>query len=216
MFQHYATAESFTHVAQLMIIGWRTRYSDTATVEMFIKYFMKQWLSPKRSGWYDHYCDFCPCTNNALESTNRYIKDNGTFRQRLGIKQFITVLEDGFVKRWSTDRDPIVKITVDNIITEQENVNQVFKSEPSISIKDFTVAYQWDKLGKTFTKCCYNGNKYYCASSSDKTTLLTQEFCENYFKTTSWSTFKSDFNIHCQILSKNVYYQILSQKGNRQ
>ncbi|MFM7853896.1 MAG: hypothetical protein ACKO96_18730, partial [Flammeovirgaceae bacterium] len=37
------------------------------------------WLSPKRFGWFDHFVDHVPITNNALESTNRYIKDQGTF-----------------------------------------------------------------------------------------------------------------------------------------
>ena len=76
----------------------------------------------KRNGWYDHYCDHCPCTNNSLESTNRYVKDDGTLRQRLGIKQFLSVLENGFVKRWSTDRKPTVLIKLDDRL-EQENVN---------------------------------------------------------------------------------------------
>ena len=86
-----------------MIVGWRDKFPSNET-EDFIKYFNKMWLSPKRNGWYDHYCDFCPCTNNALESTNRYVKDEGTLRKRLGILQFLNVLENGFVKQWSIDK----------------------------------------------------------------------------------------------------------------
>ena len=100
MFQHYATKDIFTHSVHLMIIGWHEKFKNSSAVEDFVKYFMKQCLSSKRNGWYDKYCEFCPCTNNALENTNRYIKVNGTFRQRLGIKQFINVLEEGFLKRW--------------------------------------------------------------------------------------------------------------------
>ena len=53
MFQHYITIETFTRIAQLMITDWRKRFKNAEDVEDFIKYFMKQWLSPKR-GWYDH------------------------------------------------------------------------------------------------------------------------------------------------------------------
>ena len=42
-----------------MITSWREKYPGVKT-EDFVKYFSKQWLSPKRSGWYDHYCDHCP------------------------------------------------------------------------------------------------------------------------------------------------------------
>ena len=80
-FQHYVSSESFIAVARLMIVGWRTKFASDETEE-FIKYFSKMWLSPKRNGWFDHYCDMCPCTDNALESVNRYVKDEGTLRQR--------------------------------------------------------------------------------------------------------------------------------------
>jgi hypothetical protein len=60
-----------------MIRKWQKNYESNEEVKKFIDYFMKWWLSPKRCGWFDHYADFIPITNNALESTNRYVKDNG-------------------------------------------------------------------------------------------------------------------------------------------
>ena len=74
----------------------------------FINYFQKHWLSLKRMGWYDHYCDLVPIQNNALESINRYVKEDGTLRKRMGIKEFLIEQEEGFVKTWSKDRNPIV------------------------------------------------------------------------------------------------------------
>ena len=121
-FQHWVTSDSFIQVARLMITSWRAKFPSSDT-EDFIKYFSKQWLSPKRSGWYDHYCDHCPCQNNSLESTNRYVKDEGTLRQRLGILQFLNILETGFVKRWSTDHKPQVSVLVDGQLVQQDNVN---------------------------------------------------------------------------------------------
>ncbi len=96
-FQHYVKEDILVSITRLMITDWRTNFPSRETEE-FIKYFNKQWLIPKRNGWYDHYCDYCPCTNNALESINRYVKENGTLRERLGILQFLNVLEKGFLK----------------------------------------------------------------------------------------------------------------------
>jgi hypothetical protein len=48
-------------------------------------------------------------TDNALEGTNYHVKGpDGTYRDRLGVLQFCKELEDGFIKRWSTDRNPMV------------------------------------------------------------------------------------------------------------
>ena len=48
-------------------------------------------------------------TNNGLEGTNHHVKGpDGTFRERLGILQFLKELEDGFIKRWATERNPFV------------------------------------------------------------------------------------------------------------
>lgn len=93
-FQHYVETETFTDVACLMVDNWREIYRDNEQVERFITYFIKQWLSPKRMGWYDHYIPHVPCQDNALESTNRYIKDN-SFRKRLSINEFLHSLENG-------------------------------------------------------------------------------------------------------------------------
>lgn len=76
-FHHYVQTDSFKTVAKLMLTKWKQDYKNNKQVESFINYFMKQWLSPKRFGWFDHYVDHVPITNNALESTNRYIKDQG-------------------------------------------------------------------------------------------------------------------------------------------
>lgn len=76
-FQHHVQEQSFVQVARLMILKWQSKYKDNTYVADFITYFMKQWLSPKRCSWYDHYVDHVPITNNALEATNRYIKDQG-------------------------------------------------------------------------------------------------------------------------------------------
>ena len=64
-----------------MILKCQAKNESNNQVEVFIKYFMKQWLSPKRIGWFDHYVDHVPITNNALEATNRYVKEKGNLKK---------------------------------------------------------------------------------------------------------------------------------------
>jgi len=52
---------SSTHVARLMVTSWREKYPNNEQVETFIKYFIQQWLNPKRMGWFDHYVQHVPC-----------------------------------------------------------------------------------------------------------------------------------------------------------
>ena len=71
-------------------------------------------------GWFDHYAKWTPVQNNALEGTNFHVKDpDGTKREKLGILQFLNELENRFMRRWSTERNPIVKSSG----KEAENVN---------------------------------------------------------------------------------------------
>ena len=108
-FQNYVEDEYFITVARLMINKWKLVHGEK-NVGSFINYFSKQWLKPKRKGWFDHYCNWTPVQNNGIEGTNTHVKGpDGTFRERLGVLQFLKELEDGFVKRWSLERNPIVK-----------------------------------------------------------------------------------------------------------
>ena len=176
-FQHFVTAESFIQVARLMITTWKNKFPSLETDE-FIKYFNKQWLSPKRNGWYDHYCDHSPCQNNSLESTNRYVKEEGTLRQRIGVMQFLNILETGFVKRWSTDTT--VTVLVEGQLVNEPNKNlKKFNNEPVFDLKDYTCAYQWGKLDKVITRIKQNNEKFYCAPSSDKIKQVSEQQCKN-------------------------------------
>ena len=47
---------------------------------------------------------YVPSTNNAVESTNRTIKDDGTFRERYVLSRFLTTSSD-IIRNWSIDRD---------------------------------------------------------------------------------------------------------------
>jgi hypothetical protein len=46
-----------------------------------------------------------PSSNNALEATNKDIKDSFTFRERLPMNEFLELLFK-IVRKWSKDRVP--------------------------------------------------------------------------------------------------------------
>ena len=103
-----------------------------------VKYFNYEWLE-FLNGWFEDYSNvpFTPSTNNNLESTNRYIKDKNTLRNRLWLQEFLKTAFE-IVKNWSLDRDG----------HENPEVKLFFK-EPIIDLKLQTSAYQWIKTDKT-------------------------------------------------------------------
>ena len=94
----------------------------------FVIYFKKEWLD-SHVGWYEGYSELTPSTNNALEATNRYIKDNGTFRARLDISLFLSTSKK-ILHNWSYDRNPA------NI-----NCSKFIKEKSELSIKEWTNGY---------------------------------------------------------------------------
>ncbi|RMZ98423.1 hypothetical protein BpHYR1_035707, partial [Brachionus plicatilis] len=96
-------------VAKDLLIKQSCGESKTA-----IKEFFKFWLDEHNLGWFEGFAPGFPSTNNALESTNRYIKDDGTLRIRLAIRQFVSLMENGFIRDWSRERNPIDNVnTID-------------------------------------------------------------------------------------------------------
>jgi hypothetical protein len=78
---------------------------------------------------------YVPSTNNALEATNRVIKDEDTLRERLVLSKF-TVILFSIVKKWSKERNPA-------LINSKK-----FEHTPIITLSYWTDAYNWVKLNK--------------------------------------------------------------------
>lgn len=66
-----------------------------------MKYFKKEWLIANKN-WFEGFREKTPSTNNALESSNKVIKDEQTMRERFDLSQFRSVLFD-MVKQWSIE-----------------------------------------------------------------------------------------------------------------
>ena len=120
--------EVFDDAAKLFIKKYKTEKD-------FIAYFKKEWLDT-HEGWYEGYAKNTPSTNNALESSNRYVKDNGTLRARLDLSMFLSVAKQ-IIRNFSFERNP-------------HNINFVqFKANKSdLTIKEWTNGFLWAKAKK--------------------------------------------------------------------
>jgi len=98
----------------------------------FIEYFRSEWLT-SRNGWYEGTLHFTPRTNNALEATNRVIKDENTFRERLPLSRF-KVSSFETVEKWSKSYERGLK---------------QYSDMQTISLDLWTHGYQWAKSNKS-------------------------------------------------------------------
>ena len=87
-----------------------------------------EWLD-QNSSWYEGCDPDVPSHNNALESTNRVVKDESTLRNRLPLGQFLHVVEHDIIVPWSKARDP-TKVN-----------NKTWKSVPDFEFLEFSTAY---------------------------------------------------------------------------
>ena len=94
--------ETFRTASDLFVAKW------TPDVPQFNAHFREEWLV-KNFGWFEGYAMYVPSQNNALEASNRIIKAEQTFRERLSIGRLIHVSENEMVHEWSIKRDPITK-----------------------------------------------------------------------------------------------------------
>ena len=133
----------------------------------FTKYFKKQWLNDKRQGWYQGFAVGIPCENNALEGSNRYIKEDVNCK-RHGLMQFMSHLERNMLLNWSSQRNP-----------ESYDYKR-FSNEPTMELKDCTYAYQWSTYGKEIVKHKYDGETIYCIPGNGNNKLSRRD-CKKYF-----------------------------------
>ena len=107
-------------------------------VNYFLKYLKKQ--IDKHNGWYEAFKgdDGCPSTSNGIESNNRSIEYDHTFRERWPMGRFMgKALE--IVESWSFDRN------------YDENPNfKVLNLVPVISLKHWKSAYEFVETNGTF------------------------------------------------------------------
>lgn len=121
--------EIFKRAGELFIAKWRAVSNDLA------EYFEKEWLI-NHPNWYEGFRRNTPSTNNGLESFNRVIKDEQTFRERLDISQFRFVLFD-----------MITQLSVEYA----SGLNTVARDNPNIALKLWTDGYNFARSNTKIT-----------------------------------------------------------------
>jgi len=82
---------------------WSKKYKDSPETKEFHQYFYDEYLV-RCTGWYEGFHVGYPTTNNGLESTNHWIKSQGTLRNRLPMSQMFQYLMEQ-AAAWSIERD---------------------------------------------------------------------------------------------------------------
>jgi len=158
---------------------WSKMYMDDPETKDFCNYLKEEYLD-RRQNWYEGYALGFPSTNNGLEATNRWIKSQGTLRNRLPMGELMNFL----IKQsnsWSYERNP-------------SNPNcKFFAEEPLVSLKIETAAFQWSQAQPDIKfRTSGDGNHVtYFISASGKPKLKEDEI-NKYLRVTSncsWRTF---------------------------
>ncbi|CAK9294195.1 unnamed protein product [Gordionus sp. m RMFG-2023] len=114
---------------------------NSAAISDFIEYFEGEWIS-KNNGWYEGYAIGYPSNNNGLESTNKKLKDLYSFRERLPLNEFLSVLQKDIIHRMSRERNALVPRHIN------ENAKVIFAQYPPAYLALSTQTYEWLRANK--------------------------------------------------------------------
>ncbi|OXA54574.1 hypothetical protein Fcan01_11709 [Folsomia candida] len=103
------------------------KYKESA--KDFIEYFKNEHIA-QRCGWYEGLALGYPSTNNGLESTNGWIKKQGTFRECLSMGDLFRFFMQQ-CKVWSDERNPATPDA------------KLFIHTPTLTLQMQTNAFQW-------------------------------------------------------------------------
>ncbi|CAF4168170.1 unnamed protein product [Rotaria sordida] len=185
MLQLSNSTEVFKLASTLFIKKWNMNNKQkNESILDFMNYFHNEWLKTN-DGWYEGIQVYTPSTNNALEATNRTIKDDGAFRERHILSRFLTIASN-IVNNWSIERD----ITSIN--------GKIFATEPTISLELWTLSYQWAKSTKDIICISNDSSKIYYIPARDLQSISQASL--NKYKNKTWSTFNQftkSFDIWC-------------------
>jgi hypothetical protein len=172
------------------------------TILEFSDYFEDFW-SLRHPGWYEGHCPhiYVPSTNNALESTNRYIKENGTFRERMPMNKFLEYLLDQ-VFDWSYERD------------SNNSNSKIFSTSPNVDDDTYVRAYRWAKLDKNIYSDETTANVFYFASLDTKSILVSDLKRYVSLKYNHWSHFTSSFDIYKLIVDPDKWQNNICTCGH--
>ena len=134
MIQTCKTPKIFKYALNLFLEKWSS--VECEGLESWLVYFKHEKIN-LHPNWFEAVAQFCPSTSNAIESNNRNIKDDDTFRERWPLGRFLGKTLD-IVREWSIDRDPA-------------NINcKAYNHYPILTTKVWKDAYSWLKVGYVY------------------------------------------------------------------
>lgn len=155
---------------------WLKKWSNESC-RKFVEYFTMEWLT-KSSGWYEGIAPLNPSTNNGLEATNKWIKDENTLRERLPVSQFLKCAEE-IVSNWSQERNP-ASCNFKN-----------FSLTPSLNLPLMTNGYHFMKQNRVILLRKSGNTIFYYVNSTGFESVSDK--CINsyvsYHKRFNWATF---------------------------
>ncbi|CAF1183236.1 unnamed protein product [Rotaria sp. Silwood1] len=163
------------------------------TILNFLNYFDSEWLK-SHNGWYEGLQLYTPSTNNALEATDKTIKDDGTFRERHVLSRFLTI-SSNIIHNWSIERDPSLANA------------RIFATEPTISLQLWTSSYQWAKSIKDVICIPNDSSKMYYIPACDLKSITRAELIKYNKKWTTFGQFKESFDIWCMEIQNDSHWK---------
>ncbi|CAF4295127.1 unnamed protein product, partial [Rotaria sordida] len=154
MLQLSNSSSAFKFASTLFMKKWKLKNKQkNQSILDFLEYFDNEWLK-LNNGWYEGIQLYTPSTNNVLETINKTIKDDGTFRERHVLSRFLTIAST-IIYNWSIERD------VSSINAKK------FATEPTMSLQLWALSYQWGKLTKEIVCVPYDIYKNYYVPARD-------------------------------------------------
>jgi hypothetical protein len=154
----------FTKSSNLFVKKWANKQPN------FMEYFRSEWLTT-HNAWYEEVQHFTPSTTNALEATNKVIKDENTFRERLPLSRF-KVLAFERVEKWSK--------------SYQRDLKQ-YSNKQTILLDLWTNGYQWAKSNKSILSTELDNLVQYYIPVGDETKVTNVEI--DVMKKMKWYSF---------------------------
>ncbi|CAF3436604.1 unnamed protein product [Rotaria socialis] len=146
----------------------------------FVEYFENEWLNSHNT-WYENIQHFTPSTNDGLESFNKIIKDEDTYRERIPLSRF-RIITFETVKQWSS---------------QYKHKLKQYIQTPSITLDIWTKGYQWAKSDKSVISMNHGYTVEYYAPADDEFKISNNDI--DTINTMKWNTFdqyrKRAFNV---------------------
>jgi hypothetical protein len=116
------------------------------------------YLTPTKCGWYEGLVEGIPSQDNALEATNKWIKEDGTLRDQLPLSEFLDVVENKIIVPWSKSRN------VEDFLTTKE-----FQFFPPIDSALWKIAYNYHQEKRRVIKVKFEPIEYQCVGCTNVT-----------------------------------------------